>query len=384
MRNILFIWFIIFSQFGFAQKRLPVIKALSKEAIIYEGANPAISWNISPEIKPDIFVTNKLTNTTTVRFKTDSDSIILRIKPGKEKDFIVLLNGKDTCYTTIQSPIKKDRSADRPEIHDSIPFKINQQNTMYVLGILNKVDTLQLNFDTGSTALTLTQDALKTKLKSNPKLYNTSHNLQLGKSVYKTEVYDAELSGHDTDGRFGWNLFDGMIVELNYDKGLMIVHSKMPRKIKKDRQYTKLDINYLSQLFFVEGVIKQNGIIDINLFVFDTGYQRAIMLDNDLLEQNNFPSDKMQVIERTIMHGAQGNEIPVVTSELEGLKLGKYELKNIPAQILTTNKPIQNKNAHYLGNEVLKRFNIVLDFQENVVYLKPNKYFDEKHTDMSD
>jgi hypothetical protein len=384
MRHILFIWFIIFSQFGFAQKRLPVIKALSKEAKIYEGANPAISWNISPEVKPDVFITNKLTKTTTVRFITDSDSIIVKIKPGDKRDFIVLLNGKDSCYTTIQSPIKKDRSAVKPEIHDSIPLNINKQNTMYVLGILNKVDTLQLNFDTGSTALTLTQDALKTKVKSNPKLYNGSHDLQLGTSVYKTEVYDAVLSGHDTDGRFGWNLFDGMIVELNYDKGLMIVHSKMPRQIKKDQRYTKLDINYLSQIFFVEGAIKQNGIIDRNLFVFDTGYQRAIMLDNDLLEQNNFPSDKMHVIKKTIMHGARGNEIPVVTSELEGLNLGKYELKNIPAQLLTTNKPIQNKNAYYLGNEVLKRFNIVLDFQENIVYLKPNKYFDDKYTDSRD
>jgi hypothetical protein len=87
----------------------------------------------------------------------------------------------------------------------------------------------------------------------------------------------------------------------------------------------------------------------------------------------------MQLIKKVIMHGAQGNEIPVITSNLEILQLGKYGLKNIPAQILTTNKPLKGINIHILGNEVLKRFNTVLDFQANVVYLKPNLHFTDEY-----
>ena len=81
------------------------------------------------------------------------------------------------------------------------------------------------------------------------------------------------------------------------------------------------------------------------------------------------------------MKGAQGNEIPIITSNLKNLKIGKYKLNNVPIQLLTVNKPMKDKNTHVLGNEVIKRFNIFLDFQNNIVYLKPNHLFGDKYID---
>jgi hypothetical protein len=375
MKQILLVLFIILSHCGYCQKKLPVIKAGSSGAKIYEGDNSVIGWNLSPETKPDVFTTNKIIKSTIVKFITDSDSISFTIKPGRKKDFIVLLNGKDSCYTRIQGPEIKDFSKLQHEIHDSIALTINEQNTIYVKAVLNKTDTLNLNFDSGTSQLVITRQALTTKVKSDLTLYTTSYELALGARIYKPLVYDTELSGHDTDGRFGWDLFDGMIVELNYDKMLMIVHSKMPKSVKRDKAYTKLNMKYFNQLFLVESEISQNGIKNNDWFLFDTGYQKSVMLDNDLLRVHNFPLEKMEVINKVIMHGAQGNEIPVVTSKLQNMQLGKYELKDIPAQILTTNKPMSGATIHILGNEVLKRFNMILDFQNNVIYLKPNVFF---------
>jgi hypothetical protein len=288
-----------------------------------------------------------------------------------------LLNGKDSCYTSIQGPAVKDFSRIKLGIHDTIPFIINEQNTLYVKAVLNGIDTLNLNFDTGTTELVLTTDALKSKIRPDVKLYNTPYELKIGNRSYTTKIYDAERTGHETDGRFGWDLFDGMVVELNYDKNLMIVHSKMPRKSKRDDRYTKLGMKYFNQIFLIEAAIAQSGAVNTDWFLFDTGYQRTAMLDNDLLKQNRFPAEKMEVIKKVIMHGAGGNEVPVITANLETLKLGKYNLSNVPAQILTNSKPVRDTNIHILGNEVLKRFNIFLDFQENVVYLKSNLHFNE-------
>ena len=379
MKYTLLILLTIFSAHSYSQKKLPVIKAKSATARIYEGDNPSMGWTISPEVKPDVFITNKLATPVTVTFKTDSDSISFTMKPGLQKDFIVVLNGKDSCYTRIESPAAKNFSTLKPEIHDTIPLLINEQNTIYVKAILNKTDTLNLNFDSGTTELSLTSDILKTKIKSALNLYNTPYELEIGKRAYATKVYDTQLTGHDTDGRFGWDLFDGMIVELNYDRNIMIVHSALPKGIKNNKDYTPLDIKYFSQLFLTKSQLSQSGSKTTDWFLFDTGYQRSIMLDNDLLKQNNFPIEKMEVIKKVMMHGAKGNKIPVITSNLEGLTIGKYKLKNVPAQILTTNKPLRDANIHILGNEVLKRFNTILDFQDNVVYLKPNSLFDTEY-----
>lgn len=62
------------------------------------------------------------------------------------------------------------------------------------------------------------------------------------------------------------------------------------------------------------------------------------------------------------MHGTKGNEVSVITASLEKLKIGNLELKNVPAQIMTQGKPMPGVYVHYLGSDVLKRFNTVLDF----------------------
>lgn len=264
---------------------------------------------------------------------------------------------------------------------DSILMKINEQNTIYVKAVFNQTDTLLLNFDTGSTALTLTNDVLKNKVNTSPKLYNTFYNLKVGNTNYITKVYDAELTGHGTDGRFGWDLFKNKVVELNYDQDLMVIHSKLPGHVGDSKKFTKLKMELFEDIFLVESEIEHKGIVNKELFLFDTGYQKTVMLNNDLLMKGKFPTDKMEVLKRTIMYGAQGNEVPVITSSLEKLNIGTYKLKNVPAQVTNTYKPFKNKDVHILGNEVLKRFNTFFDFQNNVVYMKPNHLFREKYAD---
>ncbi|HAO28906.1 MAG TPA: clan AA aspartic protease, partial [Chryseobacterium indologenes] len=105
-----------------------------------------------------------------------------------------------------------------------------------------------------------------------------------------------ELTGHGTDGRFGWDLFDGMVVELDYDLGNMIVHSQLPEKVKKDKAYEKLNITFYDKLFFVETTIQQGAVKNKDWFLFDTGYQRTVMLDGPLLKEQKFPTDQMKII----------------------------------------------------------------------------------------
>ena len=384
MKYLHLLFFALTASSCFSQQKLPIITAASEAATIFEDRQPATSWRLSPETKIDIYTTNKLTKATVVKLKTDIDSISFTIKPGQHQDFIVLLNSKDTCYTRFQSPVVKDFGKIAPVIRDTIPFIINKQNTIYVRALLNNTDTLNLNFDTGTTELVLTRTSLKTKIKSDVKLYNTPNELKIGNRVYTTKIYDAELTGHDTDGRFGWDLFDGMIVELNYDKKIIVIHSKIPGGVNNNKKYAKLVIKYFSQIFFVEGTIAQSGIKNKEWFLFDTGYQRTAMLDNELLKQNKFPAHEMKEITKVMMRGATGNEVPVVTSNLEALTVGKFTLENVPAQLLTTNKPLRTANVHLLGNEILKRFNIFIDFQDNVVYLKPNHLFNAGYTEKPD
>ncbi|CAM3443884.1 hypothetical protein ELOC111193_05110 [Elizabethkingia occulta] len=362
----------------FSQQKLTVVKANSNKAKIYEEDNMTSGWGINPKVKPDIHTTGRITKCKKVVFKTDIDSIVVNLKSGEKKDFIVLLNGKDSCYTRIQAPEVKNFSKTKPEIHDTIPFIVNKYNTNLVKTFFNHKDSLTFNFDTGATEMSVTRDALKNRIKSNPQLYSTQYDIQIGKRTYKSEIYDHEMVGQEADGLLGWNIFDGMLVELNYDKEKMIVHSKMPKSILKDKGYSKFKIWYFNNKPFIECDMWENGVWYKEWFLFDLGYQRSVMLDNDLLKEKNFPVENMKIIKKTSLRGVSGKEIPVITANLQKIKIGKAELKNIPAQLLTANKPMGSAKIHILGNDMLKRFNTVLDFQNNIIYLKPNTLFSKE------
>ncbi|MFM9984275.1 MAG: clan AA aspartic protease, partial [Flavobacteriales bacterium] len=179
-----------------------------------------------------------------------------------------------------------------------------------------------------------------------------------------------------TDGRFGWDLFDGKIIEIDYDKNLFIVHTKLTKKIKG---YSRFEMEYTRGVFYIHGNLQINNKKYQNRFLFHTGYQRTIMLDTLLLQEQYFPKD-LEVIKKVIMKNGKGDEIPVITVNIKQLNLGKESILNIPVQVMTTENPVGFK-IHILGNEVLKRFNAILDFQNNYVYLKPNTLVDLPYID---
>lgn len=364
------------SSFVLAQKNLPVIKASSKRAFIIEGEDERRNWNLSPGPEFDVFTVTKSVKLKWIKFYTDIDSIKFRIRPNEKFDFIVLLNGKDTCYTRIESLPIKNYSKQKIETHDTLRFMLTEFNNVKLKAILNKMDTLDLKFDSGTTGLLLTNDAIrnKTHLSLDDNADNT---LQMGNLAWDSlRVFPVELSGQGTDGRFGWNLFDGKIVEIDYDKNLFIVHSRLSGI---SRQYSKFDIEYTHTLFCIQGELQMKNKKYKSRFLFDNGYQRTIMLDTSIMNEQHYPKD-LEIIKKVIMRNGQGKEIPVITVNNERLNLGKQSLLNIPVQLLTTGNPARFK-THILGNEVLKRFNTILDFQNNYVYLKPNSLLDQPYKD---
>src|SRR5258708_1655631 len=122
MKNLISLFLLLMSLFSFAQKKLQVISAGSKKALIIERDKDKYNWNLSPGISPDIHIITKSVKPKWIRFYTDIDSIKVKIKPNEQFDFIVLLNNKDTCYTRIESLPIRNYSAQKRVAHDTIPF----------------------------------------------------------------------------------------------------------------------------------------------------------------------------------------------------------------------------------------------------------------------
>ncbi len=82
----------------------------------------------------------------------------------------------------------------------------------------------------------------------------------------------------------------------------------------------------------------------------------------------------MKQIGTTATVGSTGNEIIGKMVMLPNLKIGDFEMYQIP--LIIEQKEVENvEYSENIGNKILKRFNTVIDFKNNYIYLKPNNLF---------
>lgn len=362
-----------------------VVRASSKKVTVNDGGRiTKDSWTLSPQIKPDVFTADRTRKTKWVTFYTDLDSIRVKVNPGTRYDFVILLNGKDSCYTQIASAIAPESKQEIQKIPDTIPFTLSAYNAIQVKAIVNGMDTLNLHFDVGSFDFRFTKEALlkrtslvpnrnevlSGKVKADYNHLNPVTILQMGSITWKNpEIVPTGLTSYDMDGRFGWNLFEGKSVEINYNKHCLVIHPKLPKQMKG---YVKSDLEFMESFVCMKGAI-QIGAHNYNgYFLMDTGSDQAMILDSSWVARQHFPKDSLKLIRTSSLKDPRGVTYETRTVQVPHIILNGFTLTNIPAYMLSSRNPV-GFEVNYLGNDLLKRFNMILDFKNDAVYLKPNQ-----------
>ena len=367
------------------QSTLPLIKANSPNVAINDGGHvEKNAWSLSPRARPDVYLADRAKKPKRVTFYTDIDSISVNLRPGASFNFIILLNEKDSCYTRITSsksvgsPLKQAQNG-----HDTIPFILTKDNAIHVKGILNNRDTLNLHFDLGSMDFRLIKsavvgetnllanqpDALAGKTKPDFDRLEKINTLQMGGLIWNNPTVGvATNAARDMDGRFGWRVFDGKVVEIDYDKSQLIVHDRLP---KRREGYVRSDIKFIQSSFCVEAKIKTGGKHYTGIFLFDTGSDLAMILDSLWMSQQQFPRNLKIMKTLSFSDGAGRNyESSVVT--VPTLRLNGFVLDTIPTSLLGYKSP-GGLQMNYFGNDLLKRFNALIDLKNDHIYLKTNR-----------
>jgi len=370
----LFLCFLL-PQSIFAQARLPIIKATSKNVTINDGGFlDKNAWTLSPGIRPDIFTADRTRKTKWVTFYTDIDSIKVKVRPGTRYNFIVLLNGADSCYTQIASAISPESLSKNSDSRiDSIPFSLSSYNAIQVKGIINDTALVTLHFDVSSFDFHLTREVIQKRG------LNKVLKLQIGSRVWtKPMVIPTGLTSRGMDGRIGWNVFEGKVVEIDYDQQLLMIRPGLPKSLKG---YVRSKMRFVRSFVVVKGSFEKEGHEYAGDFLLDTGADQAMILDSGWAGKQNFATN-LPVLKTSVLKDPRGTkyEIKIVRAPL--LKLNSFVLTDIPASILGSKNPV-GFEVNYLGNDLLKRFNMILDLRKDNFYLKPNALTTVKYKDIS-
>ena len=80
---------------------------------------------------------------------------------------------------------------------------------------------------------------------------------------------------------------------------------------------------------------------------------------------------------------ASGTAVTNKTVELPALAIAGTTLPKVQAD-LEYPSPGEGLHFNILGNDILKRFNVIIDYQRSLVYLKPNRHFADPYNSVFD
>ncbi len=267
-----------------------------------------------------------------------------------------------------------------------IPFQLTDHNNLSVNAVLNQKDTVQLMFHTAANALTLTEQSVK-QLKSiqftnttdsvrswggqgNSSRYSPSNQLSIGQLKWnQVPLWENQLSGQGTDGKFGMDLFKNWVVEIDFHESMIKLHKVLPKNLKA---YQKIKLTIQEEMLFLEGICQVKDSSFSNKFLIHSGYSGAILLDDHFAQSHNL-GKTLKLVGEKKLKDSFGNTISTKEAIVPSILLGDISISNITAGFFEG--VIGRQPYSIMGGDLIKQFNWIFDAERNYVYLKPNQLF---------
>ncbi|MFT3932603.1 MAG: aspartyl protease family protein [Chitinophagaceae bacterium] len=199
-----------------------------------------------------------------------------------------------------------------------------------------------------------------------PGLKVDSLNFHINDYDILTSVY-----GEHIDGIIGYSFFARYIVKINYDNQMIEVYSKGSMKYPKG--------GYLLKPLLINLLIQNARITDgedrLARFYFDTGAGLCLLLSSDFVEDSTLLSPKRKRV-NTQVEGLGGKKQMQLTT-VKNFRLGPYRFKKVPAYIFEDEYNVTSYPylGGLIGNDLLRRFNVILNYEKRDVYITPNTHF---------
>lgn len=198
-------------------------------------------------------------------------------------------------------------------------------------------------------------------------------NLQVDSLNFHVSDYDilSSVYGDRIDGIIGYSFFSKFIVKIDYDSSQMYVYTRGNIKYPKGGYMLKPALVNIP----VQGAsLRDSRQLDAR-FYFDTGAGLCVLLNADFIRDSTILNTEKKPL-ATQAQGMGGKANMEITTMKE-LKLGPYRFRNIPVYIFDDEYNVTSYPylAGLIGNDVLRRFNLILNYEKKILYLTPNSHF---------
>ncbi len=253
-------------------------------------------------------------------------------------------------------------------------------------------DTLNFVLDTGSSGISL-DSATAEYLGMNPVpsertirgiagirkvnfLYNrTLHFPGLTVEHLDFHINDYELLttvyGERIDGIIGYSIISRYILKIDYDSMKLSFFSKGTMRYPKGGYLLKPTI---SQLVSQPMRVRDEKAI-YTRFLFDIGAGLCMLLSREFVDDSAFFSKKRK---RYIKEAeGLGGKIDMELTVMKETRIGPYKFRNVPVFIFDDEYNVSSYPymGGIVGNDLLRRFNVILNYEKNDIHITPNSHF---------
>ncbi|RTL57555.1 MAG: signal protein PDZ [Sphingobacteriales bacterium] len=262
-------------------------------------------------------------------------------------------------------------------------------------GVVNNCkDSLNFILDTGSSGISLDSSTVRElKLPSVPSdisivgiagtrilsfVKNASLHLP-GLTVPNLDFHIAnyevlsETYGVNIDGIIGYSFFRQFIVSIDYDSLVIKVYS--PGIFKYPRQghlfkpgFTRIPI---IELFTNERRKMYNQ------YYFDVGAGLSLLLNEKFVRDSGFLKSKREPVMSQVE--GLGGKAQMQLTITKQLKIGPYSFRNVPTYVFEDPNNVLSYPtlSGLIGNDILRRFNTILNYPAREIFLSPNSHYND-------
>ena len=184
----------------------------------------------------------------------------------------------------------------------------------------------------------------------------------------------SSVYGVRIDGIIGYSFLSRYIVELDYDQSLMHIFSQGRFTYPKGGFLLK---PYLGVIPIVYTRFSDDHRMK-GRFYFDSGAGLCFLLSKAYAEDSMVMRRRKPPVVRTQAEGVGGRTEMSLTT-VRSVRIGPYTFRDVPTYVFDDPYNILSypNLAGLIGNDILRRFNTVLNYRKREFYLVPNRHMRE-------
>ncbi|HEY69849.1 MAG TPA: PDZ domain-containing protein [Anaerolineae bacterium] len=180
------------------------------------------------------------------------------------------------------------------------------------------------------------------------------------------------------EGAIGWAILSQYAVRLNYDRMQIEVYDTRRYDYNLAAQAYDLEVSGTTLLIHA-AVGFESGAVFTGRVIVDSGSTGSIFFNTPFAREKDLLSEIGSSYAREVIAGLSADSYQVVTTMLSSFTVGPYEFVDMPAKIAFAESGALSWPGimGILGNNILKRFNLFIDVQQETIFLEPNQLYQE-------